>query len=142
MFILIILIALYEFLIKITVSNMPVWNGIALEFIFIGLAILSGLFFKNLRKGLSREIKNLKWAFFIEGLTIIGIITTFLAATQLKITVISSIAAIQPLAVLFYERTLSRFFGGLHKGESLVSKLIPILLIVLGVVILSLQEVI
>jgi len=137
----IVITSVYEFLVKVITNNISKWNGVSLEFIFIGISILCGLFFSRVRSDFKSEIKNLKWAFLTETFTFMGISTTFLAMAGLKATIVSSIASIQPLVVLFFENTTSNLFGKIHR-EHWKSKIVPIVLIVIGIIILYSFEVI
>jgi len=133
----IVLIALYEFLIKISTTNLSEWNGIALEFIFIGATICSFFIFsKKMRKLAFQEKHNLKWAFFAEFFTLMAITATFFAMSTLSATVVSTIATIQPLMVLFFERATTKIFGKIYKNKITLSRIISIGLIILGVILL------
>lgn len=138
-FFLIVTTALYEFLFKVTTNNLPELNGLAITQIFIGLSIMLGFFNKKIRIGVIEEIKNFKWILFTEILTFLGVITTFYAMAGLPATIVATIAATQPLAVLLFEKLFH--IGGikLSKDKRIMPKLIPISLIVLGVIILSLS---
>lgn len=133
----IVFVALYEFLIKIAVANISEWNGISLEFIFIGLTICSSLLFSGkIRQLAFKERSNFKWAFFAEFFTFLAIATTFFAMTRLSATIVATIATIQPFAILIFERTLVRFFGKIHKDKITLSRIISIGLVILGVILL------
>jgi len=138
MFIMILLAGAYEFLVKVATDNMPVWNGVAVEFMAIGLVVFFGLFSRNVRKGIKSELKNLKIAFMIEFFTFLSIAAVFIAMNNLKATIVSSIAAIQPIFALLFERVFERISGKkLTKDERITwRKVIAILLIVIGVAIL------
>jgi drug/metabolite transporter (DMT)-like permease len=128
--------AVYEFLIKISITNLAEWNGISLEMIFTGLTICSLLISKKVRKITISEIKNLKLALSSEFLTTIGISTTFFAMSSLSPTVVATIATIQPLSILFFER-LTRIFGKIHSDKLTLIRIISILLTIGGVVIIT-----
>jgi hypothetical protein len=55
----------------------------------------------------------------------------------LPATIVSSIAAIQPLAVLIFEKIAQKLFGHMVKDSHILPKLIPISLIVIGVILLE-----
>jgi drug/metabolite transporter (DMT)-like permease len=133
----IVLIALYEFLIKISTNNLAEWNGIALEFVFIGLTICSFfLYSKKMRKLAFREKHNIKWAFFAEFFTLLAITTTFFAMGTLSATIVAALATIQPIAVLVFERATTRFFGKIYADKITLLRMISMGLIILGVVLL------
>lgn len=135
---LILVTAIWEFLIKVLTNHVPVWNGFAISSIFNGIVAFAViLFFRNVRKDFVSEIKTFNWAFLTEMFTIFGSLALYFAMAGLQATVVSSIAAIQPLAVLFYERIVDGIFGKMSRDHLLLPKLGAILLIVIGVVLLS-----
>lgn len=138
---LILVVALYEFFIKISTITLPELNGISVTSICIGLALLPGLFSSNLRNGFSNELKNVRWALLNESLTFLGIATTYFAMSGLPATIVSSVAATQPLAVLVLE-SFAHIIGIRISAENNFRKnILPILLIVLGIVLLYLLEI-
>jgi drug/metabolite transporter (DMT)-like permease len=140
---LIIIVAINEFLIKIFTNTMPELNGIAINAIFVCVPSFIGIiFYKKLRKEFYSEFKNIKWAFLSEIFTFGGIATLYLAMVGLSATIVSSIAAIQPLVLLGFERIAQKLFGKITKDKLILPKLIAIILIVLGVILLYLKEVI
>lgn len=141
-FLLIIIVAVYEFLIKMATNNLPELNGLSISCIFIGLAILPGLLNKRIRIGFPRELKNLKWAILNESLTFLGILTTYFAMAGLPATIVSSIAATQPLSVLTLEFFANKIGIKITRDTNFSKKLIPIIIIVAGVVIIYLPEII
>lgn len=133
----IILIALYEFLIKISTTNLSEWNGISLEFIFIGVTICGFfLFSKKMRKLAFQEKHNLRWAFFAEFFTLLAITATFFAMGKLSATIVSTIATIQPIMVLFLERATTKIFGKIYKDKITLTRIISMGLIIVGVILL------
>ncbi len=139
---LIIIVALYEFFIKIATNNLPELNGISISSICVGLVILPGLFNKKIRLGFPRELKNIKWALLNESLTFLGILTTYFAMAGLPATIVSSIAATQPFTVLILESLANKIGVKISIENNFSKKIVPILLIVLGVVLLYLPEII
>jgi drug/metabolite transporter (DMT)-like permease len=136
----IILLALYEFLAKLTTTNLEITNGLAITLLASSFTILQGFFFKRVRQDVVSEFNNLKWAFFSELITLFATATLFLALWHLSATIVSAIASIQPLIVLFYERIAERKLKKISQHKSLRSKIIPLISIVLGVVLLYLTE--
>lgn len=134
---LILITAIWEFSVKIITNNVPVWNGFAVACIVNGIVGTLFLFNKTIRKDFVSELKNFKWAFLTETFTFFSTITTYLAMAGLQATIVSSIAAIQPLAVLIYERIAQRMFGKMSRDTLLLPKLAAIVLIVAGVILLS-----
>jgi drug/metabolite transporter (DMT)-like permease len=137
---LILIVALYEFFIKIATASIPELNGISLSCIAVGLVISLGFIHKKTRKGFTKELKNIKWAILVESLTFFGIFTTYYSMAGLPATVVSSLAATQPLTVLIIEKIFYKAGYSISKDKNFLSKLIPISLIVLGVIIMYSQE--
>jgi drug/metabolite transporter (DMT)-like permease len=138
----ILLIAVYEFSAKITTTNLPIINGIAVTTLVSGLAIIPFIGFKNIRKDFFFEMRNLKWVFAAEAFTLFATVTLFLALWNLSATIVSAIASVQPLIVLFYERIAEKKLSKISKHRLLFPKLIPIILIILGVIALYIEELI
>ncbi len=132
----ILITAIYEFFIKITTLNMPEINGFSIQLFISGLVIFTTFFNKKIRKDFFKELKNFKFAIMIEILTIFATLTIYLAMSGLSATIVTSISALQPLAVLFYERIADKLFGKMQRDHLLLPKLSAISLIVLGVVLL------
>lgn len=65
-----------------------------------------------------------------------GIATIFFAMAELPATIVSSIAAIQPLFVIVFERVTDQFIGKISKDHLLLPKTFAIVLIVIGVSLL------
>lgn len=139
---LIIIVALYEFFIKVATNNLPVLNGIAISAVCVGFVIILGLFNKNIRLGFPRELKNIKWALLTESLTFLGILTTYFAMAGLPATIVSSLAAIQPFAVLVLEYLAIKIGININLENNFSKKIIPILLIVIGAILLYLPKII
>jgi drug/metabolite transporter (DMT)-like permease len=139
---LVIIVAADEFMIKIFTNTMPELNGIAVNSIFICLpSILGIIFYKKLRVGFISEIKNIRWAFLSELFTFGGIMTLYLAMVGLSATIVSSIAALQPLALLGFERIAQKIFGKMTKDKLILPKLIAIVLIVVGIILIYSTEI-
>ncbi len=140
--IMILLVAVNEFLIKIFTNTMPESNGIAINSIFICMpSILGMIFYKKFRMGFISELKHIKWAFLSEIFAFLGLATLYFAMVGLPATIVSSIAAIQPLVLLGFERVAQKIFGKMTKDKLVLPKLIAIILIVLGVILLYLNEI-
>jgi uncharacterized membrane protein len=138
---LILLIALFEFFVKLSTTRIPGLNGVSVQIIIFGLTTLFALFHKNTRKGFFVELKNFKWASISEAVTLLAILFLFYAMTYLPATIVASLAATQPLAVLIYERIANKKFGKIVKDNLLLPKLGAIILIISGVILLSISTV-
>lgn len=135
------IIALYEFFVKISTTNLPEWNGIAISNICLGFTILLGLFNKKIRGKFLTELKNIKWAMLNESLTFLGIVTLFFAMAGLPATIVSSIAATQPFAVLILEFLANKIGMNISVDTNFRKKIIPIFMIVAGVVLIYSKEI-
>jgi len=140
LFALALVVALNEFFVKMATTELPVMNGVAINCIFIGLVIVPALLSRRIRSQFVSELHNAKWALLNETLTFINIVIIYFAMSGLPATIVSSIGAIQPLAVLFIEKILQIFGIRLTHNGSFASKILPLTLIVLGVIIIYSQE--
>jgi drug/metabolite transporter (DMT)-like permease len=134
----IILIALNEFFVKVSTSSVNGWHGVVISNTALGVALLFGLLHPAVRAGARSELHNIHWAFMGEALTFGAVLTLYLAMAELPATIVSSVAAIQPLAALVFEWIAHRSFGGITKDEGFLPKLGAILLIVAGVALMYL----
>ena len=100
----------------------------------------AAIFTKKSRSTIKHDIKNFKWFFLIDILTILSPFSVYIAMNGLPASVVASIAAIQPMYVLFLENIVHKFIGKISKDEKILPKLIPIALIVIGVIILYITE--
>jgi transporter family protein len=133
--------AFYEFFVKVSTNNISGFNGLAVNLVFMGLTVLTLLFNKNVRTGFKREFKNIKWSLLSEFFTFTGILTLYLAMAKLPATIVSSVATLQPLAVILFEKIFHRRFKKIVSEASLAKKIIPIIMIVLGIILLYLPEI-
>jgi uncharacterized membrane protein len=139
--IMIFLSAGYEFFTKVATLNIPQYNGIAISNIALGVTILPVLLHKKTRASFAYELGNIKWTFISEALTLLAVLCLYFAMTGLKATVVSSIGAMQPLAVIVFERMAHAKFGKITQDVELLPKLGSILLIVIGIVVLYISDV-
>lgn len=112
-------------------------QGLAITTLFAGITVLLGLSTKRVRAGFRKELKNIRWAFVSEFFTLGAVLTLYLAMSLLPATVVTAIAATQPLAVLVFERIVHARYGKMTKDVTLLPKLGAILMIVAGVILLS-----
>lgn len=139
-FINIVLVALWEFSIKIITNQLPPIAGFAIASIVTGLTTSTLLFFKRIRKDFLFELKNFKWALIAESFTFFATITIYLAMNLLPATIVSSLASLHPMFTLIFERISSAFFGRVSKDHLLLPKLGAIVLIVLGAILLTINS--
>ena len=137
----ILITSIYEFCIKITTLNMPEINGLSIQLLTSNFVVFTTLFNKKIRKDFYKELKNFRFAVLIEILTIFATLTIYLAMSGLSATIVTSISAIQPLAVLFYERIADKIFGKMQRDHLLLPKLSAISLMVLGIILLYISEI-
>ncbi|HLC53270.1 MAG TPA: EamA family transporter [Candidatus Nanoarchaeia archaeon] len=128
--------ALSEFFVKISVDSLPLWHGIAVTNVTLGVCTLPLLFRRSIREKLIGELKNIRYGVLSEVFTFAGILSWYFAMQDLPVTIVASVSAAQPLAVVIFERMAHRKFGKITRDLSLKSKLIPLLFIVLGIIIL------
>jgi drug/metabolite transporter (DMT)-like permease len=133
----ILIIGGYEFFIKVATNNVSFLQGLAITIIVSSFTILSGLFSKKIRKDFTKELKNIKYALVSESVTIMALLTLYFSISKLSVTIVSSLGAIQPLAVLIFERIAHSRFGNITKDIKLLPKLGAIILIIIGVILLT-----
>lgn len=134
--VLVLLIAVIELLAKVTTNNMPAMNGVIISSALTGLIMGCGCFVSKIKSGLMAEFRNIPVAFGGSIIYYSAVILFFLAVVELPVTIVASIAAIQPLYVLVLERIIDRFLGKISKDIYLLPKLGAILLIVVGVILI------
>jgi uncharacterized membrane protein len=129
-------IAVIELLIKVITNNIPETNGMVITYVSYSITSLFFLFHKKTRQDFRYELKNLKWAAIAEFLTFLAALSLFFAMAGLPATIVASIAAIQPLFTLFFERIADKFIGKISVDRRILPKLIPICLIIIGVILI------
>lgn len=129
--------AVHEFSVKLATTALTPLQGVVINNLVVGLTLLCGLFNKNLLKHFMLELRNTPWEFLSALFALGGIGTLYFAMSTLPATIVSSIGAIQPLAVLIFERIITARIGTITKDTQLLPKLSAILFIVFGVVLLS-----
>ena len=137
--IMVLLVAFYEFFVKVATINIPEMNGIAVNIIFTGLTVMPLLLDRKTRNGFLSELKNIKWALLNESLTFSAVFVTYFAMAGLSATIVATIGTLQPIIVVFLERIVNFFTGNMTK-EKLLPKLLPIGMIVIGVILLYVSE--
>jgi uncharacterized membrane protein len=130
----------YEFFAKIATTSIPELNGIAISCMSLGFTVLPALCHKKTRSAFPSEFLKIKWALLSEALTFLAVFSIYFAMKGLKATFVSSISAIQPLAVIVFERIVHEKYGRITKDMNLFPKLAAILLIVTGIVVLCISE--
>jgi drug/metabolite transporter (DMT)-like permease len=134
-------VAISEFLMKVSTNNIPALNGFVLNLFIMGLTILSVLIFKDNRKGFLSEIKNFRWAVLSESFTFTGLLLIYLAMEGLPATIVTALAAIQPMFVVLFESIAIRMIGNMAQDKNFIKKLISIGLIVLGAILIYSKDI-
>jgi len=130
-----VLTAANVFLIKVSSSAIPALQGtVALSAAF-GVTLLASVAHPRVWREFSKELHNVHWAAISEAFTMVGIACMFFAMA-LPATIVASLAGIRPLIVLMMERFVDTFGRRISRDHLLLPKLVPILLIVLGVVLI------
>ncbi len=133
-------VSLITFFAKLSTDILPEFHGAAIYSICVGLTVMLGLFNRKVRKGITYEMRNYKWSIMVESLTFSGAVIIFFALAKLPATVVSVIAASQPLMVLFIEIAAVKFGLIKSRDHKILPKLLSIILIVAGIILLYSQE--
>jgi drug/metabolite transporter (DMT)-like permease len=133
----ILLIGIGEFIMKIAVSNINVWNAFAITSFVEGTLTFLLIFRKDTRAHLSLESVNIRWILFGEIFTFLAISTIYLAMSGLPASIVAGISAIQILFIVLLERFFDQFIGKISRDHYLLPKLIPMILIFLGLILLT-----
>jgi drug/metabolite transporter (DMT)-like permease len=131
-------IATYEFLIKMSTTRLGLMQGIALNQFALGAGVMVLLLSRKVRKDAVRALHLWPWALLTESFTIGAIATTYIAMAGMKAAIVSSILAIQPLLVLVLEQLADRSVGKMQHDHNLALKIAAAALIVVGVIFLTL----
>ncbi len=135
----VVIVASYEFLIKVATTELPVLNGVAIDAIAIGLTSVPLLFYSKTFRAFLAEVRNAKWAVATELLTFSAVACTYFAMEGLPATFVASVGAAQPLAVVALENIVARHVGRFEHDHKLLPKLGAIVSIVAGVALLYLS---
>lgn len=120
---------------KLGTNNAPPLNCLVVNGIFVAIVLMGGIFVKSLREKIPDENGPLYIAFIGEVMYFLGNGSMFIAMSFLPATIVSSVAAIQPFLVLFLEAIVNRF-RKISSDLGIKEKIIPIVMIVLGVVLI------
>jgi drug/metabolite transporter (DMT)-like permease len=136
----IISIALTEFMMKLASQHVGEWQGMVISSIALAVTVMIPLLIVTaIRRRIRAEIRNIRFAIPIESLTLAAMLVTYLAMVGISVTVVSAIGAAQPLFVLGLEAIVNRNGGHITKHK-LRKKILPILMIVIGVALLYLMQ--
>ena len=139
---LVILLALTEFLAKVATAGLSTFNVCSINFFVYGFCMFA-IFFVRPFKGPKYFVSELKrnWLFCLlsDVLTLGAQFLLIFAMSGMQASVVSSLAAIQPLITLCFERIFGIASDTLK--ECLSYKLVPIVLVVAGVVLLSIAAI-
>lgn len=133
---------LHEFFAKIAVNQISPWHGTAINSIAMGWFALVLLLKKKYRIGFISEFRNVKLTFVSELLTLAGILAIYLAMNGLPATIVSVISVVQPLFVLFFEWVAFSLGIKIVKDINWKNKLFAILLIIIGLILLYVNDIV
>jgi len=133
-------IAFYEFFIKVATTKVAEINGLAVNSIFLGLAIFPLVFSRKRRSEIAYEVRNIHWALLSEMFTISAVFGTYIAMKNLPATIVSSLQATEPLLVLAFEKIANKRGVLNSQDKNFFNKLIAIILITAGVAIMYITE--
>ena len=124
-----------DFLIKVGTTRLPAMNALIINGMFVSFVMIGGMFIRNIRTEVIKEKRKIMFAFLGEPIYFVANMMLFLAMANLQATIVSSIAAIQPLLVILLEYTINRFFR-ISSDIRLKDRVVSISLIVFGVVLI------
>ena len=133
----IVLIGVEEFIMKVAVNNINVWNAFVITSLVEGILAFFLIFKNDTRKYLSRELKISHWIVIGEIFTFLAISMVYLAMSGLPASVVSGIATVQVLFAVLLERLVDQFIGKISRDNYLLPKLVPMILIFIGLVLLA-----
>lgn len=133
-------IAFYEFFIKVATTKVAEINGLAVNSIFLGLAIFPLIFSRKRRSEIAYEVRNIHWALLSEMFTISAVFGTYIAMKNLPATIVSSLQATEPLLVLAFEKIANKRGVLNSQDKNFFNKLIAIILITAGVAVMYITE--
>ncbi|MBI4919476.1 DMT family transporter [archaeon] len=137
----VVIIAVLNIIYKHSLSELSFWQVYSLTLFFAGLFLFS---FGILKKGFSEMLKLgkiVKYTVTNEILTVMGWLVYLKAISLGPVTLVSSLAVIQPIFVLIYATVLSVFWPRLIKEilnkKEITKKIAGVLLITLGAIFLT-----
>jgi uncharacterized membrane protein len=134
---LIFIIAINEFVIKISTSNINPLNGVVITWIVYSSLLLPLLLFKKNRQGFIKQKNIILIEFGIDFVGYLALLTLFFAMSKLPATIVSAIAVSQILFVILLEKVVDKFLGKIVRDKLVLPKLIALSIIAIGVLILS-----
>ena len=134
---LIIVVALNEFIIKISTSQINALNGAIISLMTFGFVQSLRLFSKNARTNLITQARKIVVILLItEIIGFLALITLYLAMSNISATIVSTIATMQVLFVLVLEKIADKHLGTIIKDHLLTPKIIGIVLVIVGAIVL------
>lgn len=131
------LIGIGEFIMKVAVNNIGPLNAYAITGFVEGILACLLIFKKETRTNVKEESRNILYIISSEVFTCLALITVYLAMSGLPATIVSGIATVQVLFVVLLERLVDQFIGKISRDHYLLPKLIPMILIFLGLILLT-----
>ena len=132
--------AVAEFFVKIVTNTVPLWNGLAISGMCTGIVMASGVFLPAIYKKTRAEMHNFHIAFMGISLYYVAASCLYFAMSELTASLVSGLAATQPLYVVILENLITRKVGRIAHDKEFLPKLGAVTLIVGGVVLIYLTE--
>ncbi len=145
------LIGVHCFLVKMATIGLTVPQGISVDIMALGATLMIPLCVASVRRNVTRDVRHLPWV-LLSNIELLGLVCGYLAMARLPATIVSSMGSLQMIVVIICEHFLrqreakgnSRYFGE-KKGEwaerRLRPKLMPLSIIMIGVSMISSQEI-
>ena len=134
---LILIIAVSEFLIKVSVSSINEWNSFAIASFVEGIITCFLFFRKDSRKYFKSEMRNIKWLLLGEVFTFFALATLYLAMSGIEAVVVSTISTMQVLFVLMLEWIFALFVGKMIRDKKFKHKIFATILIFIGILLMT-----
>jgi uncharacterized membrane protein len=130
------LIGLGEFIMKVAVGHISSWNAYAITAFVEGTLTFLLILKKETRMHVKSEFSNIHLILSTEVFTFLAISTLYLAMSGLPASVVAGIATVQVLFIVILERLVDQFIGKISRDHYLLPKLIPMILIFIGLILL------
>jgi uncharacterized membrane protein len=122
---------------KLSVATLAPLQTYVLAALVEGVLLLCALFTSQGRAYIAADSRVAHWAVFSEMFNWMAYLSMFFALSSLPATIVYSIAACMPVVVLLGERLLDVFVGRLVRDHLLMARLVPLVLVCVGVALLA-----
>lgn len=127
---------------KYVLSSASFWNVFALQQFGLSAGLFCSIFLRDARMHLKNAFKSIHFIFLSEGFNFTALIIFLWALSKKEVSLISAMSSLQPLYLLIFMLLISAFVPKLLKEvftkETLVIKVVSVLMIVVGVFLISL----